>query len=212
MTINYELKDEQRIASLLTKANGDQAKALRLASNMATTITKADKALRRCRAAEDVNAHEVAAIFYDRCKILGGDRDPSLELRLAGKGRPLTKPEPDLQIKVRNISFSRKEKPSDKPRIYFWDETKEASIAEMFMQRYTPREVFLPHIEDILEPLGMTRELKTSTLRNVKVSWSQHAGCSCPCSPGFIVDNRAYGFDIHVNYSVVKVDSKRRAS
>ena len=33
---------------------------------------------------------------------------------------------------------------------------------------------------------------------NTKVKWSQFAGCSCPCSPGFIVEN-TYGRDICVS-------------
>ena len=35
-------------------------------------------------------------------------------------------------------------------------------------------------------------------LRNVKAGWSQRAGCSCPCSPGFIVKEDATPCDIHV--------------
>ncbi len=31
-----------------------------------------------------------------------------------------------------------------------------------------------------------------------KVGWSQKAGCSCPCSPGFIVQSRDIPYDIHV--------------
>ena len=31
-----------------------------------------------------------------------------------------------------------------------------------------------------------------------KLSWSQKAGCSCPCSPGFIDNNEVLPFDIHV--------------
>lgn len=30
-----------------------------------------------------------------------------------------------------------------------------------------------------------------------KISWSQKAGCSCGCSPGFII-NRHYGYDVYV--------------
>ena len=32
---------------------------------------------------------------------------------------------------------------------------------------------------DVLEAMGLPRD--------TKVKWSQYAGCSCPCSPGFIV-------------------------
>ena len=33
---------------------------------------------------------------------------------------------------------------------------------------------------------------------DTRVKWSQYAGCSCPCSPGFIVDN-VYGRNIWVD-------------
>jgi hypothetical protein len=33
-----------------------------------------------------------------------------------------------------------------------------------------------------------------------KARWSQYAGCSCPCSPGFILsDDGLYKTDIHVS-------------
>ena len=35
-------------------------------------------------------------------------------------------------------------------------------------------------------------------IRDVKVGWSQHAGCSCPCSPGFIVKEGQLPWNIHV--------------
>jgi hypothetical protein len=38
--------------------------------------------------------------------------------------------------------------------------------------------------------------------KGTKVSWSQRAGCSCPCSPGFIIQNGAYGYDVFVDVAV----------
>lgn len=38
-----------------------------------------------------------------------------------------------------------------------------------------------------------------------RVFWSQKAGCSCGCSPGFVADVRA-GFDISITYEVVEED------
>jgi len=32
---------------------------------------------------------------------------------------------------------------------------------------------------------------------DTKVRWSQYAGCSCPCSPGFVVDGHSR-HDVHV--------------
>lgn len=35
-------------------------------------------------------------------------------------------------------------------------------------------------------------------MSRVKIRWSQYAGCSCPCSPGFILDGHR-GHDIFVD-------------
>lgn len=32
---------------------------------------------------------------------------------------------------------------------------------------------------------------------NTRAKWSQYAGCSCPCSPGFVLD--VYGKEVFVN-------------
>lgn len=69
MNINqfpFEAKDQMRIADILRKSKGSVTKARQLASNMARAITKSDKALRRARAAEDVNEHCLANIFFIR--------------------------------------------------------------------------------------------------------------------------------------------------
>ena len=70
MTFND--KDAKRIADLVKKAGGSKAKEVQLAEAMARTITDADKAERRGRAAEDENFHSVAAVFFARAKALRG--------------------------------------------------------------------------------------------------------------------------------------------
>ena len=35
--------------------------------------------------------------------------------------------------------------------------------------------------------------------RSVKVRWDQYAGCSCPCSPGFVVTRGYTGKDLSVS-------------
>ena len=44
-------------------------------------------------------------------------------------------------------------------------------------------------IPAVLEKMGLPAD--------TKVRWSQYAGCSCPCSPGFIVDGDSRR-DVHV--------------
>lgn len=76
----YEAKDLTRIEALVTKgykkhpADEDAAneKMEALARQMAKSIQKADKAGRRGRAAEEINYHTIAAIFFARCDELNG--------------------------------------------------------------------------------------------------------------------------------------------
>ena len=198
---SFDSKDALRIESLLTRAKGFDGKAIQLATVMARAITNADKALRRGRAAEEVNQHDLAKIFFDRHRELAG---PNTATGHA--------PTPEMEIEIKGISFRQKEKLTAKPRIYFWD-TGAGNLGEMFMQRYTPKQVFTPHLDDVLMPLGM--RVSDGPLapgqRGVKVRWSQFAGCSCPCSPGFVVDNSSYGYDIHVDYLVVVKTQKATA-
>lgn len=68
------------------------------------------------------------------------------------------------------------------PRLYFHGDMKE-SIFEDLLNRFDRpwklyRKELLPPIIEALDELG----IKVS-----KCSWSQKAGCSCGCSPGFIV-------------------------
>jgi hypothetical protein len=67
----FEPKDEKRISDIITKADGDTAKAESLARSMANKITDPDKALRRAEAAEDQGVDFLAKIFYDRAAELG---------------------------------------------------------------------------------------------------------------------------------------------
>ncbi len=65
-------KDEMRISDILTKARGSKGMAIQLAQRMAFAITDVAKAYRRFRAAEDMNAHQIAHVFYKRYRDLGG--------------------------------------------------------------------------------------------------------------------------------------------
>jgi len=60
-------KDTMRITDIIRKAGGDwNEKAKALARQMANAITDAAKAVRRARAAEEENWHEMASIFFNR--------------------------------------------------------------------------------------------------------------------------------------------------
>lgn len=65
-------RDVQRVSDILNKANGNDAKAISLAAQMAKAITTPDKAYFRYRAAIDIfgNDHEVTKIFLKRAQEL----------------------------------------------------------------------------------------------------------------------------------------------
>lgn len=65
-------KDKMRIQDIHDKANGDKSKMLRLAQTMCKLITDKTKALRRGMAAEDLNFHDIAKLFFQRANELSG--------------------------------------------------------------------------------------------------------------------------------------------
>jgi hypothetical protein len=70
---SFDEKDSRRVSDIIRKAGGQwNLKARRLTEVQADSIDKADKALRRCRAAEDENYHDMAAIFRARYERLTG--------------------------------------------------------------------------------------------------------------------------------------------
>jgi hypothetical protein len=63
--------------------------------------------------------------------------------------------------------------------IYIWQ--KDESIADnLIYRRVRPYTVWRKQVLPLLVE-------KYPRLANFKFAWSQRAGCSCPCSPGFIV-------------------------
>jgi hypothetical protein len=81
---------------------------------------------------------------------------------------------------------------SKKPRIHFFAHNE--SILEDLTERYSrPYHQFkqtLPKLKSLLN-------LPT----DIKVKWSQYAGCKCGCSPGFIIQN-ANELNLSQNISV----------
>ncbi|RJQ26708.1 hypothetical protein C4577_02870 [Candidatus Parcubacteria bacterium] len=66
-------------------------------------------------------------------------------------------------------------------RFYWWFEG-ETVLDHLVNRKFEPyKEIRKQVLGSILKDLGVT---------NIsKIRWSQYAGCSCPCSPGFILDN-----------------------
>jgi hypothetical protein len=64
-------------------------------------------------------------------------------------------------------------------RIYV-DEVGETVLDNLEKRMGRPSDKYKAPVLEALEQIGLT---------SVKVNWSQRAGCTCPCSPGFILRN-----------------------
>ena len=70
----------------------------------------------------------------------------------------------------------------------------ESIMENLQNRRARPAKLFKPFVEKAAAALGVAFE---------SVGWSQNAGCSCGCSPGFVVKgSHRPGFDIHVTLKV----------
>ena len=72
-----------------------------------------------------------------------------------------------------------REKWNGKSRVYIFPKG-ENLVENLINRRTRPYTEYRKQVmPDVLEAMGLARD--------TKVKWSQYAGCSCPCSPGFIV-------------------------
>lgn len=82
------------------------------------------------------------------------------------------------------------------PRLYVWPEG-ESVLENLQNRHFRPYKYWLEHV--------VPQVLKEFDLKPTKVRWSQKAGCSCGCSPGFILEGVVGTFDISVNVEVKEV-------
>lgn len=86
------------------------------------------------------------------------------------------------------ITKRKSERRGMKSRIFFFHNNE--SILDNLINRHDrPQKAYRQLLPQIMEQNGF----------NGKVRWSQRAGCSCPCSPGFIVDGWNGGVDLYVH-------------
>jgi hypothetical protein len=95
-----------------------------------------------------------------------------------------------VEVKIVKHEPTRQRGP--KSRMYFWPQG-ESVMENVFNRRARPYEEFRKLIPLALVEAGVPLE----EARNVTARWSQRAGCSCPCSPGFILSG-VDGRDFHV--------------
>lgn len=89
------------------------------------------------------------------------------------------------------------ERPATKGRIYVnpTGETVLANLANRRSRPYNEYRKLFPQIRAELAEQGYDLP------ETAKISWSQYAGCSCPCSPGFIVQG-LHGHNVFVDVNV----------
>lgn len=101
---------------------------------------------------------------------------------------------------------------SDSPRFYFWVKDGDGSfnvLDELESRHRKPHHLISPKIGEVLDGLGVSGYTPGGE------RWSQYAGCSCPCSPGFILtgrlDHPVHGpnFDVHVDVSLSNEDQSQ---
>ena len=81
-----------------------------------------------------------------------------------------------------------REKWNGKSRVYIFPKG-ENLVENLINRRTRPYTEYRKQVmPDVLEAMGLPRD--------TKVKWSRYAGCSCPCSPRFIVPG--YGKEVFV--------------
>lgn len=83
--------------------------------------------------------------------------------------------------------------PGKKMRVYLFPK-KETGWDNFNNRRNRDRSLWRKITLQVMEKMGYT---------NIKMVFSQYAGCNCPCSPGFIVDNKN-GKELFITYNQVK--------
>lgn len=99
------------------------------------------------------------------------------------------------EVKIIEATARKKEKYGSKPRIYIFlsGETIWENLDARWDRPYREYRKLLPEIYGLF-----------NIPADAKASWSQKAGCSCGCSPGFILDG--YYYSENDMFVTIKVD------
>jgi len=93
-----------------------------------------------------------------------------------------------------------------KARVFVWASEEFNVLEDLANRTRRPHQIWKPLVLKILEQVGIS---------DVKLRWSQRAGCSCPCSPGFIIEEgMRFGLrdgDIFIHMIAPTVDESKPA-
>ena len=102
-----------------------------------------------------------------------------------------------ITIKTQKIKFKQYKglKEPYSGRLYINHEDEQILPNSLINRKFRPYELYKREVLPFIKTrLNMDKD--------VKFSWSQRAGCSCPCSPGFIIKNQKYPYiNVYVTVS-----------
>lgn len=89
-------------------------------------------------------------------------------------------------VKVAAVEVLRHDGRPKQPRVYY-SHTDETVWDNLANRRCRPVTIYRKHLPEVLKFLGLPAD--------TKYRWSQYAGCSCGCSPAFILQTGSYNRD-----------------
>lgn len=100
-------------------------------------------------------------------------------------------------MNVSNVEVRMTTKKRYRPGRMYFNVANETVLEDLINRRSRPYNEFrklFPVVRDKLKEMGYDTDIGGKE----KVRWSQYAGCTCPCSPGFILDSVMFGRNIFV--------------
>jgi len=98
-------------------------------------------------------------------------------------------------MKIKSVEVRNDQDGWRKPRVYIFP-PEYGVIENLENRRNRPYQEWKALIPEIIKRANKKGEMGIPV--NVKARWSQRAGCSCGCSPGFILDCEPEGKEIFV--------------
>lgn len=106
---------------------------------------------------------------------------------------------------IRPAELGRRERNRRSSRVFIWQDNNpnEKPVMDILSGfRYNKPHVFY-------KKFVMPEVLKQMSLpADTEVKWSQYAGCSCPCSPGFVVYSKCLPKEVYVHITVTPQQSE----
>jgi hypothetical protein len=103
-----------------------------------------------------------------------------------------------MNIKIERHSSRNVPSPKYQPRLYFFHPN-ESILENLVSRHFRPIPFYKKLLPKVFAQLGM---------KPVKAAWRQRCGCSCPCSPGFVLEN---GYqDIYVTLEASDFESEQK--